>query len=114
MATSKEYLNYFLEVLENSLGVTVRPMMGEYLLYFRGKLIGGIYDNRLLVKSCQAAIKLLPGAAMELPYEGATKPMILVEDIDDGKFLESLFTALYNELQEPKAKNKGNKRNETH
>lgn len=114
MPTSKEFLSYLFDSLKNSPDITVRPMMGEYLLYFRGKLVGGIYDNRLLVKYCQTVIKMLPDATMQLPYVGATNPMISVEDIDDGEFLKSLFAALYDELPEPKIKKKGNKKNENH
>ncbi len=103
MATTKDYLNYFLEQCGE--GVTARPMMGEYLVYYNGKLVGDICDNRVLIKPVNAAKSLLPNAEMQPPYAGA-KPMILVEDIDDGEFLKNLFAAMYDELPAPKPKKK--------
>lgn len=88
-------------------GVSFKPMMGEYILYYNGRIAGGLYDNRLLVKPVSAALRLLPGARYELPYDGA-KPMLLVEDTDSGEFLCELLTAVYDELPEPKKK-KSNK-----
>lgn len=79
-------------------------MMGEYILYFRGKIIGGIYDDRLLVKPVQSAISLMPTATYELPYEGA-KEVLLVEDIDNREFLCNLFLSMYEELPAPKKEN---------
>ena len=102
MASSKEYLDY---VLEQCDGLYARAMMGEYVLYFGGKVVGGIYDNRLLIKPTPAAVKLLKNALRELPYEGA-KEMLLVEDIENRDFLKELFEAMYPELPEPKRKNK--------
>ena len=102
MATSKDYINYLSEIL-NSSNVAFRPMMGEYLLYYRGKLVGDICDNRVLLKPVEAAKKLLPNAEMQPPYAGA-KPMLVLEDIDDAEFVLSLFEAMYPELPEPKAK----------
>lgn len=83
--------------------VTCRPMMGEYLLYCEGRLVGGIYDDRLLVKDIPAARCLLPEAPEELPYEGA-KPMLLVECVDDGEVLRTLFAQVAAELPPPKPK----------
>ena len=100
MASSKEYLEF---VLDGCSGLSARAMMGEYVLYYGGKVVGGIYDNRLLVKSIPAAITLMPEAQRELPYEGA-KEMLLVEDIEDREFLDKLFEAMYEELPEPKKK----------
>ena len=102
MASSKEYLDY---VLEQCDGLYARAMMGEYVLYFGGKVVGGIYDNRFLIKPTPAAVKLLKNALRELPYEGA-KEMLLVEDIENRDFLKELFEAMYPELPEPKRKNK--------
>lgn len=100
MASSKEYLNF---VLEQCNGLTARAMMGEYVLYYGGKVVGGIYDNRLLVKPTPSAVVLMPEAPREPPYEGA-KEMLLVEDIDNRGFLNKLFEMMYEELPEPKRK----------
>lgn len=100
MASSKEYLDF---VLEQCTGLSARAMMGEYVLYYGGKVVGGIYDNRLLVKLTPSAIALMPKAPRELPYEGA-KDMLLVENIENREFLEKLFEAMYPELPEPKKK----------
>lgn len=80
-------------------------MMGEYILYYRGKIIGGIYDDRLLVKPVKSAISYMPAAVYELPYDGA-KEMLLVEDVDSKEFLSGLFNAMYDELPAPKPKKK--------
>ena len=101
MASSKEYLTFVLDQLSGLSGITWRGMMGEYILYFRGRVAGGIYDDRLLVKPVPAALELMPDAPRELPYPGA-KEMLLVEDIDNGDFLRELFRAMYDELQPPK------------
>lgn len=100
MASSKEYLDF---VLDQCAGLSARAMMGEYVLYYGGKVVGGIYDNRLLVKPIPSAIALMPQAPREMPYQGA-KEMLLVENIEDRKFLEKLFEAMYPELPEPKKK----------
>ena len=101
MASRKEYLDYVLEQLSDLEGVTHRAMMGEYLLYVQGKLFGGVYDDRLLVKPVPAARALLPDAPEEAPYEGA-KPMLLVEDMEDSALLARLVTAMEPELPAPK------------
>ena len=106
MASSKEYLHFILEQLSNLGEVSYRPMMGEFLLYYRGKIIGGIYDDRLLVKKTRAALELMPAAICELPYEGA-KEMLLVDEVDSKKFLTKLLKAMYEELPMPKRKNNG-------
>lgn len=103
MASSKEYLNFVLEQLSELEEITHRAMMGEYILYYRGKIVGGIYDDRLLVKPVKSAIALMPEASYELPYEGA-KEMLLVDDIDNKDFLAQLFHAMYDELPSPKKK----------
>ena len=100
MASSKEYMEF---VLDQCSGLTARAMMGEYVLYYGGKVVGGIYDNRLLVKPTPSAIALMPEAQRELPYEGA-KEMLLVEDIEGRDFLNKLFEVMYEELPEPKKK----------
>ena len=105
MASSKDYLEYVLEQLSEAGDVTSREMMSEYILYFRGKVIGGIYDNRFLVKPVQAARNMMPDAPEELPYDGA-KPMLMVENIEDREFLKELFEAMYDELPAPKSKKK--------
>lgn len=105
MASSKEYLAFVLEQLSLLDGITYRGMMGEYILYYRGKIIGGICDDRLLVKPVKSAISLMPNARYELPYEGA-KEMLQVDDVDDKDFLYRLISAMYDELPLPKKKNK--------
>ena len=100
MASSKEYLDLILEQCE---GLSARAMMGEFVLYYGGKVVGGVYDNRLLVKSTESAKKLMPGAPMELPYEGA-KEMLLVENMESSAFLQNLFAAIAEELPAPKKK----------
>ena len=101
MASSKDYLTFVLDQLSGLDGITARAMMGEYILYFRGKIVGGIYDDRLLVKPVPAALSLMPDAPRELPYPGA-KEMLLVEDVDNGEFLRELFLAMFDELQPPR------------
>ena len=103
MASSKEYLNFILEQLSDLVGITYRAMMGEYILYYREKVVGGIYDNRLLVKPVESARSLMPNASCECPYEGA-KEMLLVESVDDSEFLAKLFEAMYEELPAPEKK----------
>ena len=94
MASSKEYVDFILEQCD---GLSARAMMGEYVLYYGGKVVGGVYDNRLLVKLTPSAIKMIPTAPMELPYEGA-KEMLLVENMEDKDYLQSLFAVIAEEL----------------
>ncbi len=98
MASSKEYLDFILQQCD---GLSARAMMGEYVLHYGGKVVGGIYDNRLLVKPMPSAVALMPNAAWELPYDGA-KEMLLVDNIEDRAFMKKLFEAMYEELPEPK------------
>ena len=101
MASSKEYLHFILEQLSDLDDISYRPMMGEYILYYRGKIVGGIYDDRLLVKKTRSALECMPAAVCDFPYEGA-KEMLLVEEIDNKEFLTKLFEAMYKELPLPK------------
>lgn len=103
MASSKEYQDFILEQLSGLEEITYRAMMGEYILYYRGKIIGGIYDDRLLVKPVKSAVAFMPDATFELPYEDA-KEMLLVDDVDNRDFLAKLFNAMYDELPLPKKK----------
>lgn len=103
MASSKEYLDFVLDQLSDLRGVTHRAMMGEYIIYYNGKIIGGIYDDRFLVKVTPASKKLMLDAQYEIPYDGGSK-MLLVDDIDDREFLKELFNSMYNDLPEPKEK----------
>ena len=103
MASSKTYLDFILEQLSGLEEVSFRAMMREYVLYYRGKVIGGIYDDRLLVKPVKAAAAMLPAAVRELPYEGA-REMLLVENVEDRDFLCRLLEAMYDELPAPKKK----------
>ena len=103
MASSKEYLDFILEQLSECSGISYRAMMGEYIIYCRGKVIGGIYDDRFLIKPTKSAVEMMPDAAAELPYEGA-KEMLLADNIEDKEFMQSLIEAVYEELPEPKKK----------
>jgi len=103
MASSKEYLDFVLEQLSDLDEIAYKAMMGEYIIYYRGKIVGGIYDDRFLVKPIQSAKALMPEANMELPYEGA-KEMLLVDDIDNREFLRTLLEAMHDELPAPKKK----------
>ena len=103
MASTKNYLDFILEQLSDLDEISYKAMMGEYILYYRGKIIGGIYDDRLLVKPVKSAVALMPDATFELPYEGA-KEMLLVYDVDNKDFLTKLFNVMYDELPLPKKK----------
>ena len=107
MASSKEYLDFILEQLSDLDDVSYRVMMGEYIIYYRGKIVGGIYDDRFLVKPTKSAAKMMPNADMELPYEGAKK-MLLVDDVDSKEFLRKLLEAMYEELPASKKKKQTN------
>lgn len=103
MASSKEYAEYILEQLSLLNGVDCRSMMGEYVLYYRGKVFGGVYDDRFLVKPTKSALALMPEAEKELPYKGG-KEMLLVEDVENKEFLRQLVAAMYEDLPTPKKK----------
>ena len=105
MPSSKSYLEFITDQLSGLEGVTWRAMMGEYIIYYRGRIVGGIYDDRLLVKPTASALAMTPGAARELPYEGA-KEMLLVDKVEDRAFLEALLTAVAEELPQPKKRKK--------
>ncbi len=106
MASRKEYLHFVLEQLSDLEDISYRSMMGEYILYYRGKIVGGVYDDRLLVKKTRSALECMPAAVCEFPYEGA-KEMLLVEEVDNKKFLTKLFEAMYDELPLPKPRRRG-------
>ena len=101
MASTKEYLDFILDQLSLLDDITCKAMMGEYIIYYRGKIIGGIYDNRFLVKNVKSAREKMPEATLELPYEGAKK-MLLMDDVENREFLKELFDAMYDELSETK------------
>ena len=103
MASSKEYLDFILEQLSELDDVTYHAMMGEYIIYYRGKIVGGIYDDRFLVKLTKSAAAMMPDADRELPYEGAKK-MLLVDNVENKEFLRELLEAMYEELPAPKKK----------
>ena len=105
MASSKEYLDFILEQVSELDNVSYKAMMGEFIIYYNGKIIGGIYDDRFLVKPVRSAIALMPNAKYELPYDGA-KEMLLVDDVDNKEFLTGLFNSMYDELPVPKPKKK--------
>ncbi|RRD39317.1 competence protein TfoX [Leptotrichia sp. OH3620_COT-345] len=103
MASSKEYLNHILEKLSGVEEISYRKMMGEYIIYYREKVIGGIYDNRFLIKSVKAILKHMPDAIYEIPYEGANKMLLIdFDNIGDEKLLIKLFEDMYEKLPEPK------------
>ena len=101
MASSKEYLNFILEQLSALNDISYCSMMGEYILYYHGKIVGGIYDDRLLVKKTKSALERMPAAVCDFPYAGA-KEMLLVEEVDNKEFLTKLFEAMYDELPSSK------------
>ena len=101
MPSTKDYLDFILEQLSMLEGVSHRAMMGEYILYYRDRVFGGIYDDRFLVKPVKSARELMPDASLEKPYDGA-KAMLMVDNVDDREFLMRLITAMYDELPEPK------------
>lgn len=106
MATKKEYLEFILEQLSGLSEITYRCMMGEYIIYYRGKIAAYVCDDRFLVKPVESVKRMIPNAPLEPPYAGA-KNMVLIEDIDNKDFLTKLFTVMYPELPEPKKKKKG-------
>jgi len=97
MASSKEYLDFIMDQLSDLEEVKVRAMMGEYIIYYRGKIVGGIYDDRFLVKPVPAAVAFMPDAQKEMPYEGA-KEMLLVDNVDNREFMCNLLRAMYDGL----------------
>ena len=103
MASSKEYLEFIMDQLSGLDEVSHRAMMGEYIIYYRGKIVGGIYDDRFLVKPTKSAKAMMPEADLEVPYEGA-KEMLLVDNVENRDFLRNLLEAMYDEL--PAAKKK--------
>lgn len=103
MPSSKEYLNFVLDGLSGLDDISYRAMMGEYVLYYRGKIFGGIYDDRFLIKPVNSAMRLMPDAPRERPYEGG-KEMLLVENVDDKAWLSELVLAMYEELPVPRKK----------
>ena len=103
MASSKRYRDFILEQLSGLDDVSYRAMMGEYIIYYRGKIVGGIYDDRFLVKPTKSAVAMMPHASMELPYEGS-KEMLLVDNVENREFLRELIEAMCDELPAPKQK----------
>lgn len=103
MASSKEYLDFVLEQLSELDDITYKAMMCEYIIYYRGKIVGGVYDDRFLVKTVEAAKNMMPEAELELPYEGA-KEMLLVDNVENKEFLKELLEGMYDELPVPKKK----------
>ena len=105
MASSKDYLDFILEQLSSLEGISHRAMMGEYIIYYRDKVVGGIYDDRFLVKPVKVALEMMPDAQMELPYEGGSR-MLVVDNVEDREFLQSLIEAMYDELPATRKKPK--------
>ncbi len=105
MASSREYLDFILEQLSALDGVSHRAMMGEYIIYYRDKVVGGIYDDRFLVKPTKATEAMMPEADREIPYPGA-KEMLLVDNVEEKDFLRELIESMYEELPAPKGRKK--------
>lgn len=103
MASSKEYLEFVLDCLSELPDITYRPMMGEYIIYYRGKVVGGVYDDRFLLKPTKAALSRIEQPRFEKPYEGA-KDMLMAEDVENKEFMAELIRAMYEELPEAKKK----------
>jgi len=103
MSSTKEYLNFILEQLSELDDISYKAMMGEFIIYYKGKIVGGIYDDRFLVKPVKAARDFMPEAELELPYEGA-KEMLLVDNVDNKDYLRDLLDAMFDELPAPKKK----------
>ena len=105
MASTKVYLDFILDQLSGLDEISYRAMMGEYIVYYRGRIVGGIYDDRFLVKPTKSAVSMMPDADKELPYEGS-KEMLLVDNVENREFLQELLNAMYDELPAPKKKKK--------
>lgn len=97
MASSKDFLEFVLDGLCELPDITYRAMMGEYVIYYRGKVVAGIYDNRFLVKPTPGVLRIVPNAPMEIPYDGGC-PMIMIDDAENRALLRELFDAIYNDL----------------
>lgn len=106
MATSKEFHDYIVETLQRVGNVTTRKMMGEYCVYYQGKLIGDICDNCLLLKPTESVLRLMPDADRAYPYEGSRTWMVAVDDVENGELMAEVLSAMYQELPEPKKKAK--------
>ena len=105
MASSKEYLNFILDQLSGLDDISCHAMMGEYIVYYRGRIVGGIYDDRFLVKPTKTAVAMMPGADQELPSDGA-KEVLVVDNVENREFLQELLNAMYEELPSPKKRKK--------
>ena len=101
MSSTREYMDFVMDQLSDLDDVSFRAMMGEYVIYYRGKVVAGVYDDRLLVKPTNTAQKIIPNAPMEIPYPGG-KPMIMIEDVENRELLQNLFDAVYTEIPAPK------------
>ncbi len=98
MSSSKDFLDFVLDQLSGLPDIDYRAMMGEFIIYYRGKIVGGIYDNRLLIKPTESVLKIMPNAKMEIPYPKG-KPMIMITDVENQELLEQLFNAAYKDLE---------------
>ena len=105
MSSSKDFLDFVLDQLSRLSDITYRAMIGEYIIYYRGKIIGGIYDNRLLIKPTKSALEIISNPKMEIPYPNG-KPMIMITDIENKELLESVFNTVYDELEDSKKSHK--------
>lgn len=101
MSSSRDFLDFVLEHLSSLPYITYRAMMGEFVIYYHGTVVGGVYDNRLLIKPTESVKKIIPNAIMEVPYPGS-KPMVMIDDIENPELLERVFNAVYNDLSKSK------------
>lgn len=97
MSSSKDFLDFVLDQLSGLPDISWRAMMGEYIIYYRGKVVGGIYDNRFLIKPTDSVLKIISNAKMETPYPGG-RPMVMITDIENTELLENVFNVLYDDL----------------
>ncbi len=103
MASSLEYVKFIAEQLSELEEISYRKMFGEYAFYYEGKVFGGVYDNRFLIKITKAGKQLCKDFEEQLPYKGA-KPMLFVSELEDKNFLKNLVEVTWQELPFPKKK----------
>ena len=97
MSSSKDFLDFVLGQLSVLSDIDYRSMMGEFIIYYNGKIVGGIYDNRLLIKPTESVLKIIPNAKTEIPYPNG-KPMVVITDIENQDLLKQVFNAAYMDL----------------
>lgn len=114
MATTKEFHDYVVDSLQRIGNISTKRMMGEYCIYYRDKLIGDICDNTLFLKSTESVLRLMPDAERAYPYEGSKTLMSVVEDVENTELMKVVLNAMYEELPEPKKREKKTKKTDKH